>query len=109
MKCLMNFIFYLKEFLKKKKKLLIYLSDLITLLIITYIVSSIWIAFINDVADSKLIISIIVCICVSSDIGGYLFGKLFGGKKITKISPNKTYSGMVGSYFLSIIVVFFFF
>lgn len=104
-----EFHFLFKRIFKNKKKLLIYLSDLITLLIITYIVSSIWIAFINDVSDSKLIISIIVCICVASDIGGYIFGKLFGGKKITKISPNKTYSGMIGSYFLSIIVVFFFF
>ena len=32
-----------------------------------------------------------------SDIGGYVFGKTFGGKKLTKISPNKTYSGAVGS------------
>ena len=98
-----EFHFLFKRIFKNKKKLLIYLSDLITLLIITYIVSSIWIAFINDVSDSKLIISIIVCICVASDIGGYIFGKLFGGKKITKISPNKTYSGMFGSFFLSII------
>lgn len=36
-----------------------------------------------------------------SDIGGYIFGKTFKGKKITKISPNKTYSGSFGSLFLS--------
>ena len=36
-----------------------------------------------------------------SDIGGYTVGKLFKGKKITKISPNKTYSGLVGSFFFS--------
>ena len=33
-----------------------------------------------------------------SDIGGYVFGKLIGGKKIKIISPNKTYSGFVGSF-----------
>jgi phosphatidate cytidylyltransferase len=36
-----------------------------------------------------------------SDIGGYIFGKFFKGKKLTKISPNKTYSGAVGSIILS--------
>jgi len=37
-----------------------------------------------------------------SDIGGYLFGKIFKGKKLTRISPNKTYSGAVGSITLSL-------
>ena len=36
-----------------------------------------------------------------SDIGGYTFGKIFKGKKLTKISPNKTYSGSIGSIILS--------
>jgi len=36
-----------------------------------------------------------------SDIGGYVFGKTFKGKKLTKISPNKTYSGAIGSVILS--------
>jgi len=45
-----------------------------------------------------------------SDIGGYIFGKLFGGKKLSKISPNKTWSGAFGSIVLSQFagVVFFF-
>jgi len=38
-----------------------------------------------------------------SDIGGYIFGKTFGGKKLTKISPNKTYSGAIGSFILSLL------
>ena len=37
-----------------------------------------------------------------SDIGGYVFGKTFGGKKLTKISPNKTYSGAIGSFIFSL-------
>jgi phosphatidate cytidylyltransferase len=42
-----------------------------------------------------------------SDIGGYIFGKIFGGKKLTKISPNKTYSGSIGSIiFCSVSLVF---
>ena len=47
----------------------------------------------------------VLTICVSTDIGGYLFGKLFKGPKLTKYSPNKTYSGMFGGYFLSLIFV----
>ena len=43
----------------------------------------------------------ILIISVSSDIGGYVFGKLLGGPKLTKISPNKTYAGMCGSYLFS--------
>ena len=46
---------------------------------------------------------LVILICISSDIGGFVFGKLFKGPKLSKISPNKTYSGMIGSFFLSII------
>jgi len=48
----------------------------------------------------------ILMICVLSDVGGYVFGKTFGGKKLTKISPNKTISGSVGSFILSYIGFF---
>jgi len=41
--------------------------------------------------------------CVGTDIGGYIFGKIFKGPKLTKISPNKTFAGVFGGYFLSII------
>ena len=50
-----------------------------------------------------------ILICVSTDIGGYIFGNLFKGPKISKsISPNKTYSGAIGGYLLSIVLVYFF-
>ena len=48
----------------------------------------------------------ILMICVFSDVGGYIFGKTFGGKKLTKISPNKTISGSVGSFILSFVGFF---
>ena len=58
----------------------------------------------NELDDHGLLIFIfIVLVCVSTDIGGYVFGKLFKGPKLTKISPNKTYAGVFGGYFLSII------
>ena len=58
----------------------------------------------NDISLSFFIFVIIICI--TTDIGGYIFGKIFKGPKITKISPNKTYSGMIGSYFFAIISSF---
>ena len=45
----------------------------------------------------------VIIICSSTDIGGYVFGKIFKGPKLIKISPNKTYAGMIGGYFLSLI------
>ena len=48
-------------------------------------------------------------ICVSSDIGGYLFGKIFKGPKLTKISPKKTFAGVIGGYLLSILFAIIFF
>ena len=47
-------------------------------------------------------------VCISTDIGGYIFGKLIKGPKLTKISPNKTYSGMIGGYILSLIFLAFY-
>ena len=50
-----------------------------------------------------------ILICVSTDVGGYIFGNLFKGPKINKkISPNKTYAGSIGGFLLSIILVYFF-
>ncbi len=57
------------------------------------------------VIDKYFFLSILM-ICVFSDIGGYVFGKTFGGKKLTKISPNKTVSGSIGSFILSYISFF---
>ena len=48
-------------------------------------------------------------ICICSDIGGFIFGKIFKGKKLTKISPNKTISGSIGSFILSLFTVPIFF
>ena len=49
----------------------------------------------------------IVSICFFTDIGGYAFGKIIGGTKLSKISPNKTISGTVGSFLLSIVPLIF--
>ena len=47
----------------------------------------------------------IMLICILTDIGGYVFGKTFKGPKLTKISPKKTYTGVIGGYFFSIIFI----
>jgi phosphatidate cytidylyltransferase len=52
----------------------------------------------------KLILLIfVISICIATDVGGYIFGKIFKGPKLTNISPNKTYAGMIGGYLLSLI------
>ena len=48
-------------------------------------------------------------ICIFTDIGGYVFGKLFKGPKLTIISPNKTYAGTIGGFFLSIVFILIYF
>ena len=45
----------------------------------------------------------LIIVCVFTDIGGYLFGKIFKGPKLSTISPNKTYSGVFGGFFISLI------
>ena len=45
----------------------------------------------------------IIAICIFTDMGGYIFGKILKGPKLTKISPKKTYTGVFGSFFLPLI------
>ena len=62
-----------------------------------------------DANNNKIIFFILISICIASDIGGITFGKIFKGKKLTKLSPNKTYSGMIGSYifsFVTLLIIF---
>ena len=56
-------------------------------------------------ADHKLYMMFLFSICICSDIGGFIFGKTFKGKKLTKISPNKTISGSIGSFVMSLILI----
>ena len=52
----------------------------------------------------KILIFSILLTCVASDLGGFLFGTIFKGPKLTKISPKKTISGSIGSFLLSTII-----
>ena len=62
----------------------------------------------NDFLYDYYYFLLITLVCISTDIGGYIFGNIFKGPKLTKISPKKTYSGMLGGYLLSIIFINFF-
>jgi len=55
------------------------------------------------VSEGPVFFIYVISICFFTDIGGYVFGKIIGGKKLSKISPNKTISGTIGSFLLSIV------
>ena len=78
----------------KKIKSILFLSLILTLsLFSTYYLRE----------EAQFFLYFAIAVSISSDIGGYVFGKVFKWKKLTKISPNKTISGVFGSYFCSFI------
>ena len=87
-----------------KKNYFNYFFSLIIILIYTATFSfttGYYIILENEIYKSSIIFLLIVC--VSTDIGGFTFGKIIGGKKFSKVSPNKTYSGIAGSFIFSLI------
>ena len=60
----------------------------------------------NSFNGEYLYLLFVTIICITTDLGGFLFGKLIKGPKLTKFSPNKTYAGMLGSFILTIIVIY---
>ncbi len=88
----------------KKKNILIFIANFISVLYLSYFSITIIIFLLEGFIIEKFIVLYLLIICISTDIGGFAFGKIIGGKKLTKISPNKTYSGSLGSFLLSIVV-----
>tara|TARA_X000000950_G_scaffold287645_1_gene400844 strand:- start:3784 stop:4434 length:651 start_codon:yes stop_codon:yes gene_type:complete len=83
-----------------------YKTILINFIFIFYISSFCILFFIfTNILISKTILFIILLGCVASDIGGFIFGKIFKGPKLTKISPNKTVAGAIGSLILCTILI----
>ena len=112
--CIIYFqiIFEFNRILKKiihNNKLKIYLILLLILIYTFFIILKIFTILYGNNIENQITLLIIFLICVTTDLGGYFFGKLFKGPKLTKISPSKTYSGMIGSYFLSLLTIFLFF
>ncbi len=79
------------------------------LLYLIYFSVDIWLLLKTDSYNNKNILFFILIICISTDIGGYVFGKIFKGKKLSSVSPNKTYAGVLGSYLLSFVISLLFF
>ena len=90
----------LKIFKVNLYRLFINFLSLIYLIIFSFFVAS---AILQD--NFKLNIFYLFLICIFSDVGGLIFGKIFKGKKLTKISPNKTISGSIGSFLMSLLLV----
>ena len=78
---------------------LFYLSGLVYLIL----------AIESDHSNLRIYLVYSVLIAIMSDIGGLVFGKIFKGKRLTKISPNKTISGSIGSFIFSIFLIPFFY
>ena len=103
-----EFVKIFKEILKKNKPF--FLS--IILLVVIYMMFfslSVWNFLIPFDKEKIISLIFILLICSMTDIGGYVFGKTIGGKKFNRISPNKTYSGLVGSFLLPLIICYFFY
>ena len=78
-------------------------------LIITLITSLYALNFLaNENYRSAYMLYFAILVCIGSDIGGFVFGKIIKGKKLTRISPNKTFSGVFGAYIFSFLFLFIF-
>ena len=93
---------------KFKDKFLRFFYKAISLLYLSLIVYLIF-TIESFYPNQKIYLLYTILVAILSDIGGLIIGKTFKGKKLTKISPNKTISGSVGSFFFSIILVPFFY
>ena len=90
-------------FLVFNKKIIIFFINLILILALF----SIYYLRENHYLSTYLLVWVII-LCICSDIGGYVFGKTFKWGKLTTISPNKTLSGVLGSFvfsFLSLLIM----
>jgi len=93
---------------KFKDKLLRFFYKAISLLYLSSIVFLIF-TIESFYPNQKIYLLYVILVAILSDIGGLIIGKTFKGKKLTKISPNKTILGSVGSFFFSIILIPFFY
>ena len=105
------FIFFLSilflatsyEWVKMNKK-----NNLLKFFGLIYLLLSFYAAF--EIRENFVFINFlfVITICIFTDIGGYVFGKIFNGPKLTRISPKKTYAGVFGGFLLSLAAGLFF-
>jgi len=102
---LMEFSVITKRFKTTKTKF--YLINFIFIFYVSLLFFILFIAYSH--LQTKIILFSLISCCAASDIGGFVFGKIFKGPKLIKISPNKTISGALGSIILSSVVLVFIF
>ena len=98
-----EFFYILNKLISNKKKNLLYFGLLLILIYILTFILSIAFILLDKQNNNFIMLIMTISVCIASDIGGYTFGRIFKGKKLTRISPRKTYSGLVGAYILSVI------
>ncbi len=101
-------VFSIIEFsslMKKINKNILYFT-INNFLFISYVfIFCFYFLFISNSLNLKIILYILLLVCIASDLGGFIFGKIFKGPKLTKISPKKTIIGSIGSIILSCLVI----
>tara|TARA_B100001741_G_scaffold295197_1_gene278082 strand:+ start:666 stop:1304 length:639 start_codon:yes stop_codon:yes gene_type:complete len=86
------------EWLKMCKK-----NHLMKFLGIIFLLFSFYSSFYIRENSGLVLFLFIILICIFTDIGGYVFGNIFKGPKLIKISPKKTYAGVIGGFLFSLI------
>jgi len=81
-------------------------SGVILLYLFLFVFIIFWIESVKvENPNYKLFFFYAIFVSIGSDLGGYIFGNIFKGKKLTKISPNKTISGVIGAFIFSILII----
>ena len=93
----------------KKKNFFRFIIILFSILYVSLFSLVVWFNLTSTEYIKILSLIFLLLICISTDIGGFILGKIIGGKRLTKISPNKTYSGMIGSFLFSLLFGFLFY
>ena len=94
-----------KKIFKNKKKIT-FVSIILSTFFMVYFTLVIIYYLNGSFENNKYILFFILIICISTDIGGFVFGKIIGGKKLTSISPKKTFSGLIGSFIFALLFGF---
>lgn len=95
---LLEFFKIILRIFKKNKIKQFFFNSIFTIYIFSFCT---YFLMLSSFLHLKILIFLILLTCVASDIGGFIFGKFFKGPKLTKISPNKTISGAIGSLVFS--------
>ena len=106
---MLNEFYIIQNKIFKVNKLKLFITVFFTLNYLLFLVFLTWLALSEISNIYKIPFIFVISICIATDVGGFIIGKLFKGKKLTKISPNKTYSGMLGSFIFSITIGLLFF